>query len=103
MGWGSRGQGRAGGMVMAAGITHWSLFPAHAGALQRPGAAGPGTPVACQRWVIAQKRMFPTRKKQVTCGSYVKKQALPLAKLGRQDKNEEVNGVLPIPSQTSGE
>ena len=72
-----------------AGMIHWALLLVHVGALQRPGAAEPGTPAAWGVWggggpVMAQRRMCcPSRKKQqATWGCYVKKQALPLAKLG---------------------
>lgn len=40
MGLRGEGQGQAGGMVTAAGITHWALFLAHVRSLQRPKAAG---------------------------------------------------------------
>lgn len=70
------------------GITHWALFLACVGAQLGPGASGPGTPTAggWGRVGDGTERVVPPLQggKQATCGCYVKKQALPLAKPGPQ-------------------
>lgn len=112
MGWGGGGQGHAGGIVTKPGIIHRALFLVRVGALQRPRAAEPGTPAAWGVWQVGggggngtEEDVLPLQEEGTGHLGLLREEAGSASGQTGPSKGrkEEANGVLPIPSQTTGD